>query len=598
MKPRRRKAGRTLSCAVCWAAFLLFVFLGACAGKRLAPTLPRPEPGHLGWLASQSMLRQADGYIGQVSQTERIWLHAGSTSRVDTLLLAAPNWLNVSPASAQRVGNFFSTLDRRLSALPDLGIDGLYLGQIAEPQNYLLGDENGGALAASLEIDPALGGSKDYDALLARAGREKMQLGADLPWCATSRGPDFTLQARHVTGYEGLYAMLAVPRGQWNLLPPAKSEWDCNPLSDSAVKELAASGLIPAALRRDGLNDFKGGWAATGEVQGADGQPRRWIYRYEKSPENPVFLWQDPSGLARKIFAAAVIARTGLDGITLAGLHVDALMGLEPDEDAPLKEAGSPYAPGLDAIKDIAAQIHRYGGWCLLADSVEEALLRKALEAGCDFCRDDVSTTLFRMAFLSGNCDALAELLRARKTVGVEEKRLARGFHAATINGRILEGLAGISPMRGEAPAARDFEKSEKALFVWIAGLPGLLFHECGDLAHFINEDAHSAYLATFAEILKARREHELAAGRIHSILHPSKASLAALVEMPSGSFWLTAVNFGQKAEKINFRLPSAYGRVQDVMTGASKPAGFEVDGKQASLYLEGGEMRNIIFLN
>lgn len=600
MKPRRRKAGLQASLAVC-LAFVLFISLNGCLVKRSAPTLPRPEPGHLGWLAGQSMLRQAEGYIGQVTQTERIWLHPGTTSRVDTLLLAAPNWLNASPDNSQRTGKFFGDLSRSISAFPGQGIGGLYLGQITEPQNYLLGDESQPALSASLEIDPSLGGNRDYDALLAKAAQAQVQLGAELPWAATSRGPDFTLQARHVTGYEGLYAMLPVPREFWKILPPASSEWECHPLSSSAVEELAAAGLIPVALRRDGFNDgVRRGWASTGEVQGADGQPRRWIYRYEKTPENPVFLWQDPAGLARKIFAAAIIARTGLDGITLAGLHVDAFMGMEPDASIDNQDNGAIYAPGLDVIKELSAQIHRYGGWCMLADSVEETLLRSSLETGCDFCRDDVSVALFRLAYISGNADPLARLLRERKAVGIEEKRLARGFRAEPNNRRLLAGWIGASPMQGESSSLKDTEKLEPMLAAWNAGLPGLLFNEFYGLSDSINNNADekSEKDTSFVDIQKARFEYKLAAGNIYSILHPSKSALAVLVEAPTHSFWLTAVNFGSKPEKIVFKLPDAFKRVKDAMTGVADPERLELDGREGSLYLEGGEIRTIIFLN
>lgn len=587
---KRRKVERTIRQAVAVICLFLLALCG-CALKRAAPALPRPEPGYQAWLANQSMLRQAAGYIAQVSQTERLWLRPGTDSRVDTLLLAAPNWQDCSTASFDKSAKFFNFLEDRLAVLPARGTEGVFLGRITETHEHLLGSGADG-LAGSLELDPAFGSPAEYDALIERAAQAGVQLGADLPAAATTRGPDFVLQARHATGYEGIYAMLAVPGNLWLHLPEASSEWDCRPLPEASVKALAEAGLIPAALRRDAMpGSHPAGWASTGEVLGSDGQPRRWVYRYEKSPDNPVLLWQDPAGASRKIFSAAIIARTGLDGITLAGLHVNGWLGLEPTGE--LAPGLSRFEPGLGAIRDLAAQIHRYGGWCLLADSVAEDLLRQALAAGCDFCRDDVSAALFRQAFLSGNADALAMLLRSRKAERVEEKRLARNLNAMSENLVWLlaeeEAPADFRQIPGERQASL-----RKAWLVWSAAMPGLFFYDDSSLGGAQNAPAGGQ--EALDNILKARKLHQLAAGKIYSVSQPSKSTLAVLVELPNGAFWLSAANFGGASENFTIKLPDAFGRMRDAVSGAA-PTGAKLDGMQASLFLEGGQTRSIVLL-
>ena len=121
--------------------------------------------------------------------------------------------------------------------------------------------------------------------------------------------------------------MMSVPQKDWDILPATASEWDCLPLRQTAVAELRKRGVVPDLLRRDTLDwATPGGWAVTGEVRGADGQVRRWVYRYSGNALRPVLLWQDPSGQARRVFSAAVIQHTGLQQQTLAGIRLEALM--------------------------------------------------------------------------------------------------------------------------------------------------------------------------------------------------------------------------------------------------------------------------------
>ena len=217
----------------------------------------------------------------------------------------------------------------------------------------------------------------------------QIQMGGELPPAATGLGPDFILQARRAARFDGIYAMIAVPQKDWDLLPRLPDEWECLPLRPEAVAQLAQRGLLPDALVRDSLPwATPGGWAATGEVRGADGRIRRWVYRYSGDALRPVLLWQDPSGQARRIFSAAIIRHTGLQQQTLTGLRLEALMGLDVPagaaEDAAAAQAAHPGAgdaarfarltPGLDALDEAAREVHRYGGWAMQDDVLPPSL--------------------------------------------------------------------------------------------------------------------------------------------------------------------------------------------------------------------------------
>ena len=478
---------------------LLTVLLGACAHgqksatqKTAAPSaggrasaqasaqaspLPRADPGYLQWLERQSMLGSTQGLTAQVSGTGLIWRNSAAARRVPLLLSAAPSWLDVNPHTVASGQPFWRALG--LSPLPDMlgqaALNGVFAAPTGEKGDiwgsYKMLTPGGGNVTA-LRFDTALGSEDDFDRAASRLENLGLQLGGELPPSATGLGPDFILQARHASRFDGLYAMMAVPSKDWDALPVTADEWDCLPLRQQSVQTLTQRGIIPESLVRDGLAwTTPGGWAVTGEVRGADGQTRRWVYRYSGHPLRPVLLWQDPSGQARRIFSAAVIRHTGLQQQTLAGVRMEALMGLDvpasghaapgaPDSPgvpgAP-ESPGAPGAhlqarakpqggtrakpqgktvdaprlmeltPGLEALDALSGEIHRYGGWAMQSDALPPSLTRAVLDTSVDFTRDTITEPASAYALLSGDAAPLVGLLRASLAQGVDHSRLARG---------------------------------------------------------------------------------------------------------------------------------------------------------------------------
>ena len=417
---------------------------GATAAQAASNGLPRADPGYLQWLERQSMLGAAPELTAQVSGTERIWRNSSTARRLPVLLGAAPNWFALNPYAVSTGRPVFRALAGGAGAgfpdaLPQAGLNGLFVsptGERGDIWNKHNQPSPGGENVASLRFDPALGSDADFEKLAQRLEPLQIQLGGELPPAATGLGPDFILQARRAARFDGIYAMIAVPRKDWDLLPRLPDEWECLPLRPEAVAQLARRGLLPDALVRDSLPwATPGGWAATGEVRGADGQIRRWVYRYSGDALRPVLLWQDPSGQARRIFSAAIIRHPGLQQQTLTGLRLEALMGLDVPagaaEDAAAAQAArfARLTPGLDALDEAAREVHRYGGWAMQDDVLPPSLTPVVLAGAVDFSRDSITPAAAAYALLSGDAAPLAALLRASQASGVDQSRLARGLH-------------------------------------------------------------------------------------------------------------------------------------------------------------------------
>lgn len=599
MKPNPGKAQRGRSW-ICVLAFLALFFsclaLASCRSPRRGDvSLPRPQPAYTAWLEKQSMLAQADKLIGQVSQTERVWMFPASGMAVETLLKAAPQWLEL--CSTQFPGEaFLRRLPLDFSRMRQAGIRGLYLGPLGEDQSYWQdkGAENisGRMLPASLELDPRLGEYRDLERLGKEAENAGFELGADILNAATSMGPDFFLQARHATGHGGLYAMLELPRHLWAEAPVSRTEWEASPLKEEHVKLFSAQGILPESLYRDKRSwGSPAGWAITGEVQGTDGNPRRWIYRYEGEVSAPVLLWQDPSGLASRVFSASIIQQTGFWRLPLAGLRLSALMGLEP-QGSPAAENGGissqSLSPGLEALNILADQVHRYGGWSLQADPVPAELVERILAGSCDFCREDSTEKLLLHALENGDPSGLARLYKGWLEKGLDQRRLARGFD---------------SPFsEASCTGAKSREAGEIPLLLhWRAGLPGLAFFSPSELGVFQPPASKQIRASSRAgekalqSLLDLRAEYGLAEGKLIKVIENGKSTLSMLSALPEKGYWLLSTNFSSTPAQAVFALPQSCQAALEAPSGEDLSKGLQDDGQKFSIPLKGFESRQVI---
>ncbi len=569
--------------------------------------LPRPQPGYTAWLEKQSMAVQADKLISEISQTDRIWMFSGQGAPVDALLKAAPQWLELS--SVQFPPKTF--LKKLLSDFPafyEAGVKGLYLGPLGEDQSYWHSQGKKSVsdrpLPASLMLDPLIGDEKILNNLVEAAEKAGFELGADIVSAETSMGPDFFLQARNTTGHTGLYAMLELPRNMWDQAPVSSSEWDGMALSPDQVGKFSAQGILPESLARDKREwGLPSGWAVTGEVMGIDGKLRRWLYRFEGDPKIPVFLWQDPSALARKVFFGAIIQQTGFWRLPLAGLRISALMGLEPlsnfnSEPDEVKNS----SPGLDALSILADCVHRYGGWALQADPVPPAIVEAVLAGNCDFCREDITEDLVLKAIKSGNPSELLKLYNRWLKFNLDLKRLARGFNFRTaFKDFYKEVVPAGKDSLSDKPEGPNRDFVLMTLLSWRLGLPGLAFITPEELGINSTSRTGNNLLNLESEknlknILAFRSECSLAEGRLIGTFGSANSSMAVLSSLPEKGYWLLATNFSRKEDKISVSLPKKCVRAIDAADRKDMSHYLSNKGLNFAIPLDGHEARHVIF--
>lgn len=662
MKSGRPVPGAPFLCAALCA--LLFCMVGGC-GRRAPVTppvangLPRADPGYLQWLERQSMLGRVPELAAQVSGTERLWHNSSTARRVPVLLRAAPNWLALDARALASGAPVFRALSsaRLPERLPALGLEGLFLAPVGEQGDiWTAGSaaagrhshERAATATASFSPDPAWGGEEDFARLADMAEAAGVQTGGELPPAATGLGPDFMLQARQAPRFSGVYAMISVPREAWGDLPEAAGEWDCRPLDPGTVARLAARGLLPPALMRDRLAwAAPSGWAVTGEVRGVDGQFRRWVYRHGPTALRPVLHWQDPGGQARRIFSAACILQTGLEGQTLTGLRFEALMGLDAlpagsasdgDWSAPDRAA---LTPGLEALDEAAREIHRYGGWAMQADALPAALAPLVLDGPVDFTRDAATPAAVGRALLEGDAAPLAAALRAALDAGIEQRRCARGpddrdERSPGMRGDTAASLAlralGL-PVRVPAGAGERRALREACLFLlgWRIGLPGLAFFSPAELTGALppeggddgvtplwddtpgragaappmplafgtlaaQEGDDGSFLRAVSRLLLARKASGLALGELAAVSGGGDGWVAAVSSLPEGGMWLVVGNASPRRRTLSVALPRAARSAREATPDASGPAPRLAHGGRAvEVELDGRQCRHVL---
>ena len=401
-----------------------------------------------------------------------------------------------------------------------------------------------------------------------------MEIGGNLPSAATGLGPDFMLQTRGLPNYEGLYAAVAIPRESWPLLPEAgKNEWQVKTLSVETQKKLAEAGLIPLHLHKD--RTFwadPARWASTGCVQGIDGIQRRWVFACADQ-NRPVLFWQDPSGHAKRLYAAAAIRHTGFQQHALTGLPLKALMGLDalgPQESS--ENLSADLEPGLSALGELSQAVHRYGGWSLFPESLPVSALPLVLRK-VDFVRDSITPLGACYALLTEDTGPLSEILTLSNKTGIPHARLAHGLNAWKAEDlrllqvlpqgqKLSDTLRKQSKSSGNALLTRPMSWQKKAddpagqILLELAvplGMPGLFFLSSEELR--IIQSLPDAQVQ-LGKLLQARHRLGLAEAKLAPPLKAPKGCLILNNHLPTGGFWLTAVNFSHMPHELQVSLP------------------------------------------
>ncbi|MBQ7456768.1 MAG: hypothetical protein IJS54_04115 [Desulfovibrio sp.] len=511
---------------LCVLALILLGCQGKHAHKGIPAkdiALPRANPAYIQWLRQQSMLGWVNDLIAQVSGTERIWQNSGTEQRYPLLLRHAPTWLMIDPSIAPTQTPLFSSLAQPslLQTLKNWGIQGIFISPAWETAQIWAepGMPTHKDAVTGFSFAKQLGDETSYAHFFKNAQAFDLQIGGSLPPAHTGIGPDFMLQTQGLPDYAGLYACVLVPQSLWKDLPP-NTQGEPQPLDAKTKELLITSGVIPQYLHKNSLPFANpSGWALTGAIQGADGNLRRFVYCFDTHPSRPVLFWQDPSGLAKRLYAAATIRLTGLLRQTLAALPIKALMGLDALRQGEHPSASTSHLePGLSALGELSQTIHRYGGWSLTTEDYPLSVLPVLLEK-TDFACEYQMATALDQAIATEDTTALQALLR--QIASLPNKRLVHTL-----------------PTTNEA----------QALSLAIqASLPGLLFLQNERLPLFATKTDQN-----LLALLQARKEYNLAEGTLLPPPPSPKSCLLLLNQLPNATLWLVAANFSKKQQDLS----------------------------------------------
>lgn len=505
-----------------------------------APTdLPRADPRVSHFMEKNSMLFAAAKLTGVVSGTNLLW----SAPSVATQKPNLPGvWLYTHPVEymlGQIVNQENLLKPSFLNSMEAVGIQGLFILPLFESdrgENLWLGR------ATRLAPDLLFGTEDGYFQLLEAAEKKGIVLGGLGIGSATGLGPDFYLALRGVGDYQGQFSMVEVPQKLWELLPKVLAEKTNNPdvgvpLTEKDVEALVEVGLLPPAFSRDtdplAPELETGGWAASGEILGQDGNPHRWVYRYAGDPARPVFQWDDPSAAAKRVQSASFVQQVGLWRQNLVGLSVEPFWGLDA---SPAGQSFTPE-PALSALSEQSREVRRYGGASMLVDAFPAQALPALLAQGVDFVRSPVQ--------ISKNVDTAA-MTKALQGLDEHKVPLARMWNLVEVNA--------LPAMTGEVEDARVY---------FGAVMPGLFVAPAGHLAASLS--GGNTYAAHMRKIVLLREKLGLdaanAAFGTDTLLTWRKtedpAVLAYSYPLPDGKTLLVTGNFSGEEKTVAVNAPS-----------------------------------------
>jgi trehalose synthase len=395
---------------------LVLVLLPLCADPVWAQ--PAAEPNaEIAQLEGRSMLRQAAEAARGISGSGVQWQHPYGTPRPRDAVRSASVWLldypgSVIPRPDQTVLATWG--DPELwDALRNVGIDLLHTGPLNRAGGVRGSDYtptlDGWFDRISLDLDPALGTEAEYARMVKVAGERKGSIAGDLVPLHTGLGADFHLALRRYKDYAGMYTMVEIAKEDWGLLPAVLDRWSVAHVSKPAAEQLTKKGYIPGLINSNDADPKAkewSGWSASGEVVGADGRVRRWVYLHYFKATQPTLNWLDPSYAARRAIAGDVV-RTVHDRRTrIVRLDAVPFLGIEP-KPGTTETLHFKHPLSVVGTNDIAMLVRKLGGWSFHELNVPLEDLRQFTANGPDLSYDFVTRAQILHALLSGDAGPL-----------------------------------------------------------------------------------------------------------------------------------------------------------------------------------------------
>ena len=397
-----------------------------------AETMGRANPGYVQWLEKQAMLSASKELTSVVSGTHLFWLGPYEKPRVELMLNLAPVWVTldatrtIAPSSA----TVLSALQRDtfLSTMKTLGARGVHIKSMRESgaiwgnpsEQRQLGDDT-----VSYLFSKGFGDEAGFDTFVRKANQQGMIVGDTSVPFATGRGADYFLSTRDIDSYKGLYCMVEVPRKLWEALPEITARTRAVRVDDISLDKLRRARILPPPLVREAavipLTPLH--WYATGIVQGLDGNGRRFVFLGYGSEARPLLNWNDPSKAARRLISGSLIQEIGMLHAAVTSVSVSPLYGLEPSYPNAERSGFAIGDTAVQAARDIAQEVRRYGGWTFLEDNLPLPDLKAASEKGVDFIMNHSVATAAQYAYATGDATLLDQSLYSILQMGFDQKR-------------------------------------------------------------------------------------------------------------------------------------------------------------------------------
>jgi trehalose synthase len=397
----------------------------------------RTDQAEIDWLKERSMLLNAMALTAEIEGTGVQWLHAYGEARPEDFLEQASAWFAAYPEAI--IGRpdtpVLETLGdpELLRLLSEIGIDAIHTGPMKRAGSVV--DRSyrptidGYFDRIESAIDPAFGDVVAYRSMVRGARANGIAIIGDLIPGHTGKGPDFRLAERNVSGFPGVFSMVAIDPEDWSLLPSVPAGKDSVNLPIETVTRLMEKQYIVGPLefvvfKRPGIKETS--WSATDVVEGIDGVQRRWVYLHFFKEGQPSLNWLDPGFGAQRLIAGDALQSLRTLGVTALRLDATMFLGMERRFDGRRGWVGD-HPLSAHATATVAMLTRKFGGYSFQETNTSLATLRQTLATGPELAYDFTTRPGWIYALVTGDAGPLRLLLRQLLENGVRPMRLVHG---------------------------------------------------------------------------------------------------------------------------------------------------------------------------
>ena len=434
-------------------------------------------PAYIRWLEERSMLHQAQIVAQRYSGSSAQWQHPYGIPQPRAATSRASVWFTAYPAStiaAAPGASVLTTLaDERLwRAFQAIGIQGIHTSPMKRSGGVqdlaYTPSIDGNFDRISFDIDPDFGTEAQYKDLVAIARAHGAVVIGDVVPGHTGKSADFRLAERAYADYPGLYHMVRIEPGDWNLLPPVAAGRDSANLSPAIVDALQAKGYIVGMLAskifyEPGVKDSD--WSATDVVRGVDGVQRRWVYLHYFKQGQPTLNWLDPSFAAERLVIGDAVHEIGVLGDGGVRFDANGLLGIERDANGRVWSEGHPLS--VTANQLLGDMVRKLGGFSFQELALPLDDLRTMSAGGPDLSYDFFTRPAYDHALLTGDAEFLRLVHQLMRKYEVDTGGL---IHALQNHDELTMGIGhfgahanDLFPFRGQQMTGKQIRDTVRA---------------------------------------------------------------------------------------------------------------------------------------